>query len=309
MAFSHLNESLESLRYWGGGNFSPPSNVAGYLLHHAVLEIEFNRKYESRIVIGSQGGIRREYRDRTHRNGYGAPYVADWWYGRKRRVMLCTLDVTLLGSLLGRDILHYREPIGIGDPMPPNIIQVWDIVWQDWRAVDFSRPVEVHAIIPTSVLPPDSPVGTTDEGKLAIARQHEIFRQVLEVHFRNLPWKRRFSYMDGDIRFNLQDTERQLRKRMMMSDEAVKKEQEEAEKRKEEERLQAESLKKQDDLRNELKQMRGELEKMDFSTHAEEAKRVITEIKSKSSGLSPDEAKKFIDELKTFGQERGLVDI
>lgn len=310
MALAHANESLEALKYWSKGEFVPStSNVAGYLMHHCVLEIEFRRKYESRVVIGRRGGIRREYRDRSHRNGYGAPYVADWWYGRKRRVMLCTLDMTLLRSLLGRDVLNYREPAGVGEPMPNNIVQVWDIVWQDFRAVDFTNPVNVRAVIPTSVLPSDKPDGTTQEGRAAISQQQEIFRQILEANFRRMPWRAKFSYMDGDIDLHLQEAERQLRKRVSDKAEEERKAKEEEEAKRVESEIAAKKALDYKAKQDELARMRTELESMEAQTQGDRMRSMIKEMREISRGMPSEEERRFVEELKTFGQSRGLEDL
>lgn len=303
MSFLNINQSLEALKYWSGGNFAPStSNIAGYLMHHCVLEIEFRRKYKSRMVIGNRGGIRREYRDRTHRNGDGAPYVADWWYGRKRRVMLCTLDMTLLRSLLGREVLNYREPTGVGTPMSSNIIQVWDIIWQDFRAVDLSTPVTVRAVIPTSVLPTDKPLGTTEESKKAIYQQQEIFRQLLEANFRNMSWRKKFAYMDGDVNLQLQLQESQLRKNI--SDKNDKEKQEEEEKENLRKKLEDEVNRK-----NKINVMKKELELMNIETQKDKMRGMIKEMRELSRGMSTEDEKRFIEELRTFGKNVGFDDL
>jgi hypothetical protein len=53
------------------------------------------------------------------------------------RRMLCTLDSTLLNSTLGKEILNFKPP----RYSPPynaaskNLVVVWDVIMQDWRAI------------------------------------------------------------------------------------------------------------------------------------------------------------------------------
>ena len=62
-----------------------------------------------------------------------------------QRRMLCTLDTKLLNSLPGKVTLNFRVPT-----QPPpylakayNLIVVWDIFWQDYRAI----PIDATSII------------------------------------------------------------------------------------------------------------------------------------------------------------------
>ena len=71
-------------------------------------------------------------------------------YGDYRR-MLCTKDTVLLQSPLGRNILNYDPPAGVGldyNPTSKNLIVVWDIFIQAWRMVNCND-VDVISVIKT----------------------------------------------------------------------------------------------------------------------------------------------------------------
>ena len=71
-------------------------------------------------------------------------------YNRYRR-MLCTKDLTLLRSTLGKNILNYREPQSNlrYNPAAKNLIVCWETFLQNWRMINCDD-VEVIAIIKTS---------------------------------------------------------------------------------------------------------------------------------------------------------------
>ena len=64
------------------------------------------------------------------------------------RRMLCTLDATFLQSLAGRFTLNYQIPSHppAYNPLAHNIVFVWDILWQDWRAIPVEMVVAVNAM-------------------------------------------------------------------------------------------------------------------------------------------------------------------
>lgn len=70
------------------------------------------------------------------------------------RRMLCTLDATILNSQLGKEVLHFKPP----STSPPydanakNLVVVWDIFFQDWRAIPIES-CEVVSAVPTK--PPE----------------------------------------------------------------------------------------------------------------------------------------------------------
>lgn len=55
------------------------------------------------------------------------------------RRMLCTNNMSILGSVAGRTTLNFRPPLGYGpsyDPVEKNLIIVWDILVQDYRNIN-----------------------------------------------------------------------------------------------------------------------------------------------------------------------------
>ena len=66
------------------------------------------------------------------------------------RRMLCTLDAHFLQSISGRLTLNYQIPTNppAYNPVEKNVIFVWDILWQDWRAIPVEW-VRVITAIPT----------------------------------------------------------------------------------------------------------------------------------------------------------------
>ena len=68
------------------------------------------------------------------------------------RRMLCTNDRLLLNSQLGRNILNYNPPRDGGlkyNPAAKNLIPVWDVFMQNFRAINCND-VDVVAVIKTS---------------------------------------------------------------------------------------------------------------------------------------------------------------
>ena len=57
--------------------------------------------------------------------------------GKPTRRMLCTLDPLLLNSVLGKKILGFKKPTQLPayNPATKNLLFVWDLFRQDWRAV------------------------------------------------------------------------------------------------------------------------------------------------------------------------------
>ena len=58
-----------------------------------------------------------------------------------RRRMLCTLDESLLNSVIGRTTLNYKPPSGPPkyNPASKNLLPVWDIMMQSWRMVSMDN--------------------------------------------------------------------------------------------------------------------------------------------------------------------------
>ena len=76
--------------------------------------------------------------------------------------MLMTLDPLLLNSYAGKKILNFRKP-----NFPPaynaaskNLLFVWDIVMQDWRAVPVESSTIVRAIPTRSPKNPNNTIQT-----------------------------------------------------------------------------------------------------------------------------------------------------
>jgi hypothetical protein len=71
-------------------------------------------------------------------------------FGDYRR-MLCTNDMKLLMSQLGRNILNFEPATGQlkYNPAQKNLIGTWDIFLQNWRMINCND-VEVIAVINTS---------------------------------------------------------------------------------------------------------------------------------------------------------------
>lgn len=57
--------------------------------------------------------------------------------GRPTRRMLCTLDPLLLNSALGKKILGFNKPMSAPayNAASKNLLVVWDLFRQDWRAI------------------------------------------------------------------------------------------------------------------------------------------------------------------------------
>jgi len=70
------------------------------------------------------------------------------WQPHRR--MLCTLDKNLLNSLPGRISLNFTNPV-YPPPYPAaahKLVVVWDLFWQDWRAVPMES-IDVVTVIPS----------------------------------------------------------------------------------------------------------------------------------------------------------------
>ena len=67
------------------------------------------------------------------------------------RRMLCTRDMRILESDLGRKTFNYTSPKGNPpyDPIPKNLLTVFDIIYQDWRNIPFES-VAVLVAVPTN---------------------------------------------------------------------------------------------------------------------------------------------------------------
>ena len=66
------------------------------------------------------------------------------------RRMLCTLDRNLLNSMAGRVALNFTNPV-YPPPYPAkayNLVVVWDLFWQNWRAVP-AETLDIVTVIPT----------------------------------------------------------------------------------------------------------------------------------------------------------------
>jgi hypothetical protein len=74
-------------------------------------------------------------------------------YNRQRR-MLCTNDTLLLMSAQGRSILNYTAPTGQlkYNPASKNLLIVWDVFYQNFRAVNCND-CDLVAVIKST--PPD----------------------------------------------------------------------------------------------------------------------------------------------------------
>jgi hypothetical protein len=69
---------------------------------------------------------------------------------RATRRILCTLDKNLLTSLAGRVALNFANPTQ-PPPYPAkayNLVVVWDLFWQDWRAIPVDA-LSVVTVIPS----------------------------------------------------------------------------------------------------------------------------------------------------------------
>lgn len=66
------------------------------------------------------------------------------------RRILCTLDRNLLSSMAGRVALNFNNPTH-PPPYPAqayNLVVVYDLMWQDWRAVP-AETLDVVTVIPS----------------------------------------------------------------------------------------------------------------------------------------------------------------
>ena len=61
------------------------------------------------------------------------------------RRMLCTRDMRIIDSDIGRKVFNFTPPKGSPpyDPIPKNLLTVFDIIYQDWRNI----PVESVAVL------------------------------------------------------------------------------------------------------------------------------------------------------------------
>ena len=80
----------------------------------------------------------------------------------RQRRMLMTLDPLLLNSHAGKKILNFRKPNfpPAYDAASKNLLFVWDIVMQDWRAVPVESTVIVRAIPTRSPKNPNNDIQT-----------------------------------------------------------------------------------------------------------------------------------------------------
>lgn len=203
-----------------------------FLLHHCVLEIRFDRRFEGCLVSGytfkklkqaklfsvNKSGrsvytfIKRAYRDNRPRNAFGAPTVSPRWLGKPYRTMLCTLDMTFLKSDAGRISLGFREPSkwSRGSRIG-NTITVWDILWQDWRCIPVDGNLEVLSVIPTSIFP-----GVLRGGRIGpyrrriIEEQRKICWRLIGGNFSSMKPRQKITYMDGGIDLGIQAQQKQL---------------------------------------------------------------------------------------------------
>jgi len=203
-----------------------------FLLHHCILEIRFDRRFEDCVVSGytfkklkqsklfsvNKSGrpvytfIKRAYRDNRPRNAFGAPTVSPRWLGKPYRTMLCTLDMTLLKSDAGRISLGFREPSKWSSSSRiGNTITVWDILWQDWRCIPVDGNLEVLSLIPTSIFP-----GVLQGGNIGpyrrriIEEQRKICWRLIGGNFSSMKPRQKIKYMDGEIDLGIQAQQKQL---------------------------------------------------------------------------------------------------
>mgnify|MGYP003635492065 CR=1 FL=1 len=71
-----------------------------------------------------------------------------WLNGQSVRNMMCTLDYTLLHSVNGRTTLNFAPPHHAQsyNPESKNLLNVWDIIMQDWRMVNMNDCDLINAI-------------------------------------------------------------------------------------------------------------------------------------------------------------------
>lgn len=64
------------------------------------------------------------------------------------RRMMCSLDKNLLNSLAGRLTLHYQVPTQppAYNPLEKNVLFVYDLLWQDWRAIPCESTYVINAM-------------------------------------------------------------------------------------------------------------------------------------------------------------------
>lgn len=96
----------------------------------------------------SYGGFQSLLNTSVVECGFTRRVLKDGWNPFRR--MLCTLDRKLLLSLPGRMALNFTPPVfsPAYNAKQYNLIVVWDILWQDWRAIPFDA-VEVISVLPT----------------------------------------------------------------------------------------------------------------------------------------------------------------
>lgn len=93
------------------------------------------------------------------------------------RRMIMTLDPLLLNSANGKKVLRFRKP-----NFPPaynaaskNLLFVWDIIMEDWRAVPIES-CKVHKVIPTRS---QKNIANVTENKKAQDEFWEFFRNTI----------------------------------------------------------------------------------------------------------------------------------
>ena len=108
------------------------------------------------------------------------------------RRMLFTLDVMLLNSYLGKNVLHFRKPTHppAYDAKSKNLLFVWDIIMQDWRAV----PCDAMTIV--RVIPTRKPKGIVVEPGKEIVKAQEMFWKYFNTEVLHWDAAKKRSFMD-----------------------------------------------------------------------------------------------------------------
>ncbi len=99
-------------------------------------------------MIISAGGLRQLLKQNIAEVVFPRRHEKAGWRGTRR--MFCTLDRNLLQSLPGRMTLNFTPPTH-PPPYPAqayNLLVVWDIFSQDWRAIPLDN-LQVVTVIPS----------------------------------------------------------------------------------------------------------------------------------------------------------------